>query len=397
MDFPALGDADAYAAFGQHCAAFLAGSTAKTAGCYNAVRPVGINVYHAIPYLLTKDDIAARYIALLMNTLCLTLLVCACVKLVGSSVIKRREVRLLNSLWVGCVALVVGALTIGFVPVQLSDLPAASLFVAGLAILREERFRTDRIRLLIAGLLCGTAALLRQNYIVPMFFLVVAWFVVLGRGSFKAAAKSVSWYLCGCSIVLIQVLLVFHQSGTVWFYEPWALKVYAHAHQQPYVELVAYTQPVKSAYAPRLSSHVAEFQFWLIRLYEGVAKFYWAVYSGVAPLEKTPEVLVVTPRRLALAYGLFACLLGTAAGALLLKNKWLTALVMSSFLHALFIAATNQTENRHYLYYKLVLLIFFVTVAQYSFSWFYDKVRGRSRWRRLAANALAGRNAPMAP
>jgi len=49
MNFPVVGDADAYAALGQSCANFIAHAGAD-ASCYNGIRPIGIVIYHAIPF-----------------------------------------------------------------------------------------------------------------------------------------------------------------------------------------------------------------------------------------------------------------------------------------------------------------------------------------------------------
>jgi hypothetical protein len=358
MNFPVVGDADAYAAFGQSCANFIADVGVEGSSCYNPIRPVGILIYHAIPYLLSSEAVEQNYIVVLLNLLSLMVLLASLLvtfrNLVASAdVSKHGFERLVESLIVGLVL----ALCVAYIPVRLSDLQSFAIFTSSLAILTQKNSRRKVLPMLVAGLMAGGAVLLKQNYIISIFFLVVFWVGFDFKEHLKTKFKYVFLYLLGVSLCLVQVAMVFQHSGALWFYEPKVMAGYDPVNAQPYVELVAYTDPIASAYVSRLQIELSEFQFIAVKFYEGITKFYLSVYLGKAPLEITPEVLEISEVKLIFMQFvlIFTALLTVAT--VFLKDKWVTILSFMTASSIFLSVAILHTENRYFLMTKIYCLL----------------------------------------
>lgn len=362
MNFPVVGDADAYAALGQSCANFIAHAGAD-ASCYNGIRPIGIVIYHAIPFLLSGERVEQNYIAVLLNLLSLMVLL-ASLLVVFRTLCERScgprhwferlaEIAIVGVVLVLCVA---------YIPVRLSDLQSFALFTASLAVLTQKGNRHKVWPVIIAGLMAGIAVLLKQNYVICIFFLVIFWICFDLKEHLQSRFKYAFFYLLGVSVCLVQVAMVFYHSGNLWFYEPKMMAAYDPSNAQPYVELIAYTDPSGSAYLSRLPAELSAFQFVAVKFYEGIAKFYFSVYLGKAPFEKTPEVLVISEAKLVyMQFVLCLTALLTVAIAFL-KNKWLSILSFMTTSSIFLTVTALHTENRYFLMTKVYCLLILAVV-----------------------------------
>ncbi|WP_141233019.1 hypothetical protein [Pseudomonas sp. Irchel 3A7] len=374
MEFPAFGDADAYATLGQSCADFIVNLGSTASSCYNGVRPVGILVYQAIPYLLTNDPLALNYITLLLNLTCLLMLVTAVLflfrNLNNSTPGQRRRIDIIGETAVVIFTLII---CIGYIPVRLSDIQSLAFFIASLSILSNEKNRAKTIPLIIAGLLAGTSVLLKQNYVVSIFFLVIFWVAFDLKNQTTNKFKHIFLFLAGTSVCLIQVAMAYHHAGVLWFYEPKIMALYDPSNIQPYVELVAYTDPAHSVYLTQLPTPVSKLEFTAVKFYEGFAKFYWSVYLDKPPFDISPYILVFSKIQLIFLQLLLAGMFLAALATSLFKNKWITVTSLVAVSSGLLTAAIMHTENR---YYVMTKLLCFIVVAVVLVNWI-KKIRPR--------------------
>ncbi|WP_454564551.1 hypothetical protein [Pseudomonas sp. AIG] len=372
MDFPVLGDADQYTALGISCADYILGRGDIGSTCYDPIRPIGISVYQAIPFMMTGDLIDQNYITVFLNLACLMLLV-------GSLLImfyNLSDSRLGQRRWVdyfggGVIVITTLVFCVAYIPVRLSDIQSFACFTGSLAVLSSEKNRRSAKALIAAGLMAAMSVLMKPNYVVSIFFLVMFWFCFDFKAQFQSRFKYLAFYLCGVSVCLLQVALVYSKSGIFWFYDPRAMEVYIPTNAQPFVELIAYTEPFKSSYVSKLQVELSALQFTALKLYEGFSKFYWAVYMGRAPFEVTPVTMVVeSGKLLCMQILLFVFVLLTFA-SFWLKNKWITVVVFMTTASTLLTAYMLHTENRYYLLTKvfwiLVLMVLFVRLVNRFF------------------------------
>lgn len=358
MDFPVLGDADVFAALGKSCADLLMNTGDISSSCYDSIRPVGIVLIHALPFLMTNDIIEQNYITILFNMIFLCVLVKSILVLfrnfTGVSAGGQRWVEHIGEAAIVAVALV---LCVAYVPVRLSDIQGFSLFMASVAVLSTENDRKNSAALVSAGLLAGIAVLMKQNYVVPIFFLVVFWFCFDFKDHVAGKFKHLFLYLSGTAVCLIQVAVVYSKAGVLWFYDPKAMEIFAPANAQPFVELIAYTDPVIGSYISQLQVELSSLQYIALKFYDGIMKFYWSVYLGKAPFEETPVVINITVAKLIVVQTfLFAAVLLTCATAFF-KNKWMSIVSFMAMFSTLLSATLAHTENRYYLMIKIIFVL----------------------------------------
>lgn len=379
MDFPSLGDADVYMQLGQACAQSITGEQ-NWEGCYSDIRPLGIVLFYTVPYLLANDSLEVSYITLLLNSLALVLLLAS-----GCSLLRKAcfEGGVGCSRWYFFVEMVfvvsVLILSIGFLPVRLSDHQGLACFMAALALLANDDARKDVVVLVGAGLLAGAAILLKQNFVISIFFFIVFWFAFFGRGAPKESILSIFWFSLGASVALIQVFWVYYHAGVPWFYDPAGLKIYEPYNRQPWVELIAYTLPMKNAYIASLAHEVSDFEYFSVKFYLGMTKFYWAVYMGEAPLQKTPVSLVYSSGQLAFFQLHFVLVALASLGVIISGRKWLAVVVLSSFLAVVVSIAMGHTESRYFFQFRFVLLIFAGYLAVQGGRWISGRMRNALR------------------
>ncbi|VVN03228.1 hypothetical protein PS655_03452 [Pseudomonas fluorescens] len=140
------------------------------------------------------------------------------------------------------------------------------------------------------------------------------------------------------------------------------MAVYDSINYQPYVELVAYTDPIRSAYVSKLASEVTQFQFVAVKFYEGMMKFYWPVYIGKAPFDITPEVLVISEAKL-FYMQLTLVLMGIATLlTAFFKNKWIAVVSFMTTASIFLTTVILHTENRYFLMTKIYLILMLAVV-----------------------------------
>lgn len=358
MDFPSFGDAAAYEQLGKACADFILTLGDAASSCYNGIRPVGIMAYQAIPYMLTDDPVSLNYITLALNIGCLLALI-AVVLVLFRNISNPTPSRKHKIDLIGEIVLVIFTLSIciGYIPVRLSDIQSLVFFTASVSILSNEKNRSKKLPLIAAGLLAGISVLLKQNYIVSIFFLMTFWTLFDLKNLIKNRFKHVFLFLTGASVCLIQVAMVYHHSGVFWFYEPKLMAAYDGANVQPYVELVAHTAPAMSAYLTQLPSPASNLEFTAVKFYEGFTKFYWAVYVGNAPLDTSPQIITFSKIQLIFMQLLILGMFLAALAASSLKNKWITITSLLALSSGLLTAAIMHTESRYYVMTKLLCFI----------------------------------------
>lgn len=280
MDFLYFGDAEFNHNFGFKCAEAIKNSESFDA-CYNGIRPIGLALYYSIPHFFTNDSLTSHYISLILNLLMLAMLIYS-----SFYILKDINSRLAKIIFL------IGAIivSVGFIPVKLTDVQSWGLYVSSVALLGIAFEKNKKKYYFYSGVLAGLAFLLKQNFSMNMFFLFVVW-VFLQRKKIQEIKTNILLYLSGCAIILIQFFIVFFQSGYFWMYNPEDLAKYADSNKQPAVELVAYTAPQKSAYLTKLDNTVSGLNYFSIKFYEGLSKFYLSAYLGEAPLDIAPEII----------------------------------------------------------------------------------------------------------
>lgn len=360
MHFESFGDTQGFHGLGQGCALALEGGT-PLAGCYNAIRPVGILVYHAIPHLFASDAIEARYITLFLNLAMAALLYGALLALLRS-----------QRGWRHCppavrqaagVVLLLGVLvcTTPFIPVQLSDHQSLAVFLLGYAVLAGRGFDPGCGRAALAGLLAACAVLLKQNYAVASAALVVLW--CAGLQGPRPAPRVLAAFLAGFSVVGLQFWMVYAATGIPWLYAPGALDIYAESNRQPVVELTAYVDPAPAAYLSSLDRPVSGFKYFAAKFFHGISAFHWSVYLGQARLDVLPPLLEYDRSDFVRMRLVVVTCFAAVLACLLLRSRSLTLLLWTSLAFTCYAAATAHAEFRHYLFFRIAALLYALVVA----------------------------------
>jgi len=378
MDFPVFGDAASYSDFGKACADYIVhGGEGVTTSCYNAVRPTGIMVYHAIPFLLTSDPVEQNHIAVLMNLISLMVLMASLLvifkNLTGAVPGRNTWAHYLGG---SAVVLFTLILCVAYIPIRMSDIQSFACFSASVAILSSEQNRRHLGALVVAGLMAGVSVLLKQNYVMSIFFLVFFWCCFDLKNHFAVKFKYVFTYLLGVSVCLIQVAAVYYHSGVPWFYEPKAMAVYDMVNSQPYVELIAYTIPTIISYVSYLPVEVTSFQYVAIKFYEGISKFYWSVYLGQAPTDITPQVVIVGHAKMLYMQLLMVVIALATLLTISFKNKWIAIFSLMTTASIFLNTILLHTESRYFLMAK----VYFIVLLAVMFVRFVNKIASRSKY-----------------
>ena len=358
MDFPVLGDADGYTALGKSCADFIMSAGAATSSCYDPIRPIGISIYQAIPFLMTSDTVEQNYITVLLNVACLIVLIASLLVLFRNLSGETSK----GKSWAGRAgeAVIVAftlVLCVAYIPVRLSDIQGFAFFVASIAMISNENSRTNFGALIAAGLMAGLSVLMKPNYVASIFFLVLFWFCFDFKGQIEARFKHIFLYLIGVSICLIQVALVYNNAGVLWFYDPKAMEIFIPTNAQPYLELIAYTEPVKNAYVSQLQTELSPLQFTAVKFYEGISKFYWSVYLGKAPLDVTPVAVTIDSAKLVFMQVILFIVALVTLATVFFKNKWISVVCFMTTASTFLTAVMLHTENRYYLLTKVFFIL----------------------------------------
>lgn len=368
MDFPSLGDAQQYHDLAQTCARQILEGNGLD--CYHPYRPIGIILYYTLPMLASSDPVSVAYMTLAMNLLCLAVIL-AC----GSLILREFYAAEVPAYASGrfaseVVYLVLAvAMSVGFVPVRLSDHQSFAFFIAGFTILYLARTRQRPLMLVLAGVMAGSAVLFKQNYAVAIALLMAIWAAVELPRKGRSMLLPMCCFCVGASVCLLQIGWVYYHSGVPWLYEPAAMEFFASSNRQPVVELVAHTQPERGAYQPYLDRRVSEFEYFAVKFYHGLTKLYWAVYSGHAPLEKTPRVLEYSPAEIMGMQWIYVVMGLISFASLRLREKWLSILVLTAFLTATVTTALAHVESRFFYFPRFVFLIYVLVVFGKALDW----------------------------
>lgn len=349
MNFPFFGDADFFLAAGAACAKALANGQAF-ADCYNGLRPIGSYAYFTLPNLLAGDAVAASYVLVGMNVLMFILLCSALKRLFQSAPDGAQN---LPRAWTASVTTVAAlVLCTAFIPVALSDMPALSFFMLGLAALFARPATVKSA--FLAGLFLALAGLVKQNYYVfsaMAFGVYVALNVrTFDRGSWRLLVA----FSLGYSVSLLQVGWVYLHTGRFYLYDPSAGNVFDAARKFPNVELVAFSLPSHSAYMSAVDRPLTALSHFCIKLLYGFFAYRPAVYLGISPGD-SPAIIRVDRLLLLKAYlSVAALVLGLVWGAIKTRGTWRAMLLLTLF-STLFTTWYIHVENRYFVLPKLLL------------------------------------------
>ncbi|ULX54811.1 hypothetical protein A9P79_23420 [Cupriavidus taiwanensis] len=216
---------------------------------------------------------------------------------------------------------------------------------------------------------------MKQNYAVAIVFLVLNWLIFGGRHEFRRNLRAVFWFGVGASLGLLQIAWVYYHSGEMWLYSWKAMEIFAPVNRQPVVELVAFTEPQKAGYLSNLAQPVSEVQYFAIKFYQGLTKFYWAVYSGRAPLNVTPEIVDYTPAEIVRFQVVYILVALASLSSLLTKERWVAIFVMTAFCSLSLGTAIAHMESRYFLMLRFAFLVFAVVVFNKMLAY---RVHGRN-------------------
>lgn len=368
MEFVSFADTVGFDTLGQQCAEMIRSGSWQWPGCYSSIRPVGILVWHAVPYVLGSDATEVRYITLFMSLMMAAVLCWALLAVLrGQPGYAQCRPSMRATAEALLVVGVLACLT-PFVPVKLSDHQSLAVFVAAYAVLAARNFQPGIGASVLAGLLAGCAVLLKQNYVVAAAALLVLW--ASGLQGPRPSVRQLLAFLAGFSVIGIQFWLTYLASGTPWLYEPGALEPYAASNRQPSVELTAYTDPQPSAYLSSLDRPVSEFKYFAAKFFHGVSVFHWSVYLGKAPLEELPQLLVYERADFLHFRLVFVACVVAASACLLLRSRTLTLLVWTAMASTCFGAWNGHTEFRYFLFFRITAWLYTVVlVCQLAALW----------------------------
>ncbi|CAE6888079.1 hypothetical protein R69927_04651 [Paraburkholderia domus] len=375
MDFPSFGDASQYLELSHACAHSISGVAGPGTGCYHPYRPIGIVLYYALPFLFTDDQVMVSYLTLLMNLLLLLLLLVSGLALIRQfahanrpRITRDTPVPQLDS-----VVFVVGTLvlSIGFLPVRLSDHQSLALFMASVALLSASGGQPKKSTALIAGVLAGSAVLFKQNYAVAVTFLLVSWLAVFGKKEFRLAIVPACWFAVGASFGLLQIIWVYCHTGVPWLYDPVAMRAFAPTNQQPAVELVAYSIPELGSYVEQLAHPVSGFEYFATKFYLGLTKFYWSVYLGVSPADnQTPQLVSFSKLRMMMFEVVFFFTAFLSFASLACRQRWLAVLVITAFCSTALSVVMAHMESRYFYFLRIAYLIYAIVLVRELLVWY---------------------------
>jgi hypothetical protein len=364
VNFPSFGDADTYAELGRACADAIAGPGRVFDGCYNPIRPAGIAVLMAVPYLATDDPVDAAYVTLGLNVVFFAIVVaCLAAALIGDRALLEGRPRRAAVLAAAAFAVLLPNL-VAHIPVRLGDLPSLAAFMAALLVAVRTAGgswsgRPLLRRYLIAGALCALAVLLKVTYVAYTFVLLGSLLALDGnaRGSRLRCAAA---FVAGMAPMAIQVLNVFLHTGQLGLYDREFMRTYFPRRDYS-IEAVFSSIPDRGAYMVKVADEISRLEVLVLRLFRGIFGFEWAVYLGEpsrGPVWTLGAAERVRAWGLVLAYFVFSGWVarkGTASLRMINVNAAAGALVTAALMH---------TELRYYALPRAVLwLTVLATVA----------------------------------
>lgn len=375
MNFPSFGDAAAYEQLGRACADALAGRGGRVFdACYHPIRPRGIALVMALPYLVTSDPVAADYVMLALNVLFFALAVAALAA----------GLRAEPSLWPGreralllASFLVLLPNLVSHLPVRLGDLPSLAAFLVAVAIgMRTVAARLDRraltVRYAIVGACCAAAVLLKVTYFVhALVFVALLLLLDPNQDSDRRRLRCAAAFLFGFSPVALQFLDVFLHTGRPALFDDAFLRPFYQPQRGLAIEAVFYTIPAQGAYTVRPAGPLGFPSLMALRLFRGLFGFEWAVYRGPA---HAPPVRVITGADLLWAWGLVALWAVVTVAVARRAGRGLAVLAATGAATALVTAVLGHTELR---YYALPRAVWWLTLAAAG-AWMLRRIRARA-------------------
>lgn len=366
MNFPALGDSSTFEIMGSACAIALSNFPIDFLPCVNQMRPTGAIVYYAIPHLLTDDPVVLVYSKLFMN-----LMMFAIAMHSFNEIRKILEVELsvglvgrrINFAFQNFILLL---LLVGLIPVSLADLPSISMILLGLRFYYNWYVESRNSSLLIAGLSFGSAISFRQHAIVIVFLILIHG--IISKRLYEEKIRMfqfVKFLTPLITLVLLQIILMFKNFGSLWLWVPSAYKPYMTGNKQPFVDMAVWMEPYPGgAYLSQLPHNVPEPLFYLARFFPGLFRFELSPYGGRPPLESVPITYTVD-----FTFWLSRVFLIALLCLILVyilkrtQSSLIQILVFTGLVYALFNAFTVHTEVRYYLFTRIVLSLVIGTSA----------------------------------
>ena len=362
MNFPSFGDAETYAQLGRACADAIAGPGRVFDGCYHPIRPAGIALLMAVPYLATDDPVDAAYVALGLNMVFFAgVVACLAAALIGDRALLEGWPRRATLLAVGAFAVLLPNL-VAHIPVRLGDLPSLAVFMAALLVAVRTvagswSGRPLLLRYLISGALCSLAVLLKVTYLAYALVLLGS-LLALDRNARGSRLRCAAAFVTGMAPTAIQVLNVFLHTGQLGLYDREFMRTYFSYPRREYgIESVIFTIPDHSVYLTQAAGEISRLEVLVLRLFRGLFGFEWAVYLGEpsrGPVWTLGVAEWVRAWVLVLAYFAFSGWVawkGTASLRMINLNAAAGALVTAALMH---------TELR---YYALPRAVLWLTVA----------------------------------
>jgi hypothetical protein len=241
----------------------------------------------AAPYLVTRDPVQARYLALSLNLAFLALAVVS----LGSALIHDRD---LLPLWPArsrvLAALAFGALLPNFVahvPVRLCDLPSLALLLSATAVGARTLWgdwlpALRRRRYALAGVLAALAVLIKISQLPFSLVLLAALLAADRRLAAGERVRCAAAFLIGLSPVALQFANVWAHTGELWLYDRAYLRAFSYPGRDWGVEAVIYALPAPGAYLTQVTTAISYPTLLALRVYRGLFGFEWAVYHGEA-------------------------------------------------------------------------------------------------------------------
>jgi hypothetical protein len=365
VNFPSFGDAEAYAQLGRTCADAIAGPGSVFEGCYHPIRPAGIAVLMALPYLVTDDPVDAAYVALALNVIFFAgVVACLAAALIGDRVLLAGRPRRSELLAAGAFAVLLPNL-VAHIPVRLGDLPSLAAFMAALLVAVRTAAgswsgRPLFRRYLVAGALCSLAVLLKVTYLAYALVLLGSLLALDGnaRGSrLKCAAA----FVLGLAPVALQVLNVVLHTGQIGLYDREFMRAhFSYPGRGTVIESVIFTIPDRDVYATQVAGGISHVNVIVLRLFRGLFGFEWAVYLG-----EPSRGPVWTPGALdwARAWALVLAYFAFSGWAAVKGSPSLRMINMNAAAGALVTALLMHTELRYYALPRAVLWLTLLAAA----------------------------------
>lgn len=363
MDFPYWGDAGGYEALGNTCAEFLQ-SFGATGTCYEAVRPLGIAFYFALPHFFSTNPVTVNSITLLMNLICLIVVIGSLVMMFLDATRSASNPRVRKSQWVFAGLIVFGTTVVmlPFVPLRMAEAPAFATLFSGMYLLgRATQKKSGWLAFVGAGVLVGTSVIMRPVNVVAG---VVALALVSGIYLYRAVKQSESrvqnilrpvfYFLGFIGPVSVQVWWVARHTGIPWLFD----KRVISPIPQPWVELRA--APFQSSILTQLTEHLSGIEYFFVKFYEGLSKLDLAIYgvdAGSPYVAFGVKKLVVAVLLLAV---ISAILLWPVVSAP--PSLWFAS--VSVWVSMIYVTWTYHVETRYFAPVRLMVLVVICVMAE---------------------------------